>query len=118
MLSAFTVLGVIIYIVMSLCSKCHKKAAEKKRIQSMHSFNTIEVAQMSSAAHSAQHSSAGLGEQHGLMGASSNVKDDFFDDDKEKINSRKMKITDAIEDADAGKKKTVLKKKKKKGGKK
>ena len=55
-------------------------------------------------------------EQHGLMGvgASANLKDDFFDDDKDAIKNRKPKITDAIEDADT-RKKIVVKKKKKKG---
>ena len=79
----------------------------------MNSFNTIEVAQLPSAA---QHSSAGNSEQHGLMGvgASANLKDDFFDDDKDAIKNRKPKITDAIEDADT-RKKIVVKKKKKKG---
>ena len=49
------------------------------------------------------------------MGASSNIKEDpFFDDDKEKVNTRKIKITDAIEVTDSAKKKTVVKKKKKK----
>lgn len=57
-------------------------------------------------------------EQHGLMGAqmggSQHDDDDFFNDTKK---NRKIKISDAIEDNDAGLKKSVAKKKKKKGGK-
>ena len=55
--------------------------------------------------------------QHGLMGAQNGSQngDDFFANDEKK--NRKMKISDAIEDNDAGMKKSFAKKKKKKGGK-
>ena len=42
----------------------------------------------------------------------------FLDEDKEKVNTRKIKITEALVDAETGKRKIILKKKKKKGGKK
>lgn len=42
----------------------------------------------------------------------------FFDEDKDEVRSKKMKISDAIEDEDSARKKNAGKKKKKKGAKK
>jgi len=52
----------------------------------MNSFNTIEVSANPVTSHHAS-------EQRGLIGPDA----DFFDDDKDQIRSKKMKISDAIE---------------------
>ena len=54
-------------------------------------------------------------EQHGLVGSSLMKDSTFLDEDKEKVNTRKIKITEALVDAETGKRKIILKKKKKKG---
>jgi len=110
MLSAATVLAVIIYCSFTSCSKCIKKQHERKQIKTMNSFNTIEVSANPVSASHNNHAS----EQSGLMKADAN----FFDEDPDKARPKKMKISDAIEDQDDGKKKQVTKKKKKKGTKK
>ena len=73
----------------------------------MNSFNTIEVSANPVTSHHAS-------EQRGLIGPDA----DFFDDDKDQIRSKKMKISDAIENQDDGLKKPAMKKKKKKGSRK
>ena len=119
-LSAATLLGVIVYMMMTCCSKCIKKTQERTQIKTMNSFNTIEVSANPVNSHQNLH---GNSEQHGL------VRDDddknFFDGeknnydlDKDQARSKKMKISDAIQDQDSGKKKPASKKKKKKNSKK
>ena len=93
-LSAATALGVFVYITFSLCNKCKKKNQERRQIKTMNSFNTIEVSANPINSHQNLH---GNSEQLGLVrGEDPN----FFDDDKDQMRSKKMKISDAIEDQD------------------
>ena len=42
-LSAATVLAVIVYVSITLCAKCQEKRHQRQQIKTMNSFNTIEV---------------------------------------------------------------------------
>jgi len=109
-LSAATAFGILVYICVSLCSKCMKKNKDRQQIKSMNSFNTIEVSANPSM-HS-QQNMYGNSEQHGLVGK--NGGDNFFDDDKANSRFQKPNIAEAIAKVDTGMKKPASKKKKKK----
>ena len=71
-LSAATVLAVVIYSSFTCCAKCAQKRHQRQQIKTMNSFNTIEV---SANPTGSQHAS----EQHGLMRPDAN----FFHADED-----------------------------------
>lgn len=117
MLTGATTLAILVWIIWQLCTNCIVKAQKRQQIRAMASFNTIEVGPSPFRHNASPGGAFDSNSQHGLMGGPSiaGVNDDDFADGKDQAR-RKMKINEAIEDQDDGKKgkgRRVIKKKKK-----
>ena len=108
-------LGIITYIIIQSCNRCAQKSRERKHIKAMQVMNTIVVGSDTPNRHEGNSESRGLIQTNGPSGPGmAGLNEEDFDETSK--SRKKMRISEAIEEAD-GTKKPAKKGKKKRNAK-